>query len=86
MELTKDELQVLSAYLDCNPCEAGCAIEEMDPGKGKDCDECQFKDISWKLRIKIWNEMDKTPLYWKKEMENECKAESKETEKGNKNA
>lgn len=58
MKLTKDELQVLNAYLDCNPCEAGCAIEEMDPGKGKDCDECRFEKISWELREKVWKEME----------------------------
>jgi hypothetical protein len=58
MELTKDELQVLSAYLDCNPCEAGCAIEEMNPGEGKDCDKCKFEELSWKLRVKVWKEME----------------------------
>ena len=58
MKLTKDELKVLSTYLDCNPCEAGCEIEEMNPGKGKDCDECQFEKISWELREKVWKEIE----------------------------
>lgn len=56
MKLSKDELLVLSLYLDCNPCSSGCAIEEMRPGEGKDCDECQFEKISSKLRHKVWKE------------------------------
>lgn len=58
MELTKDELEVLSAYLDCNPCRAGCAIVEMNPGVRKDCAECRFEKISWELREKVWKEIE----------------------------
>ena len=38
---TDEEIKVLESFLWCNPCEAGCAFEEMQKSN-KDCDECKF--------------------------------------------
>lgn len=41
LQLTSKELRALKEILFANPCNSGCAYEEMQNSK-KDCDNCEF--------------------------------------------